>query len=430
MHRQHSIHRRDDDLSRRRFMEWFAGASCGVSLAGMAGDALAAAGRPAQAKHVIALYLRGGLSHVDTFDPKPGKAEMGGVKPIATSADGLQIGDWFPKLAKQMHHVALVRSMTSTQGVHERGLYLARTNYFQTPTITHASFGTWVYRRMGTENPLLPGFVLVNGGSGHPGSGYMESHLAPLPIIDPGDGLQNSTLPSGTAPADLSRRVDLSRSLSRGFADRTPHKTAAAYQKIREEAVGLMKSKDLEAFDIMREKPGTLEAYGTHTFGQGCLLARRLVEHGVRFIEVEDTNNWDTHNDHVPQMRVMTPPVDQTIAALLSDLDDRGLLESTLVMMTTEFGRSPGLDSITKGRGHHPSAFTWLLAGGGIKAGYVHGSSDEAGERVADKPVNMEDFNATVAHALGIDLTAREFSPSGRPFTIAHDGKPVLELFA
>jgi hypothetical protein len=258
----------------------------------------------------------------------------------------------------------------------------------------------------------------------------MESHLAPLPIIDPGDGLQNSTLPSGTAPADLSRRVDLSRSLSRGFADRTPHKTAAAYQKIREEAVGLMKSKDLEAFDIMREKPGTLEAYGTHTFGQGCLLARRLVEHGVRFIEVEDTNNWDTHNDHVPQMRVMTPPVDQTIAALLSDLDDRGLLESTLVMMTTEFGRSPGLDSITKGRGHHPSAFTWLLAGGGIKAGYVHGSSDEAGERVADKPVNMEDFNATVAHALGIDLTAREFSPSGRPFTIAHDGKPVLELFA
>jgi hypothetical protein len=433
MRHHDSLLRRGDDLSRRSFLEWFARMSCGVTLGGVALESAAAAAQPARvprAKHVIALYLRGGLSHVDTFDPKPGRAEMGGVKPIATSADGVQVGDWFPRLASQMHHVALVRSMTSTQGVHERGTYLARTNYFQTPTITHASFGSWVYRRLGTENKLLPGFVLVNGNPMHPGSGYMESHLAPLPIVDPGEGLQNSALPRGVGPDDLARRIELARSLSRGFADHTPHRTAAAYQRIRDEAVGLMKSKDLQAFDITRESPATLAAYGTHTFGQGCLLARRLVEHGVRFIEVEDTNNFDTHNDHVPQMRTMTPPVDQTMAALLSDLHDRGLLDSTIVMMTTEFGRSPGLDPLTKGRGHHPAAFTWWLAGGGIKGGYVHGCSDEKGERVADKPVNMEDFNATVAHALGIDLAAKEFSPSGRPFMIAHDGKPVLELFA
>jgi uncharacterized protein (DUF1501 family) len=191
-----------------------------------------------------------------------------------------------------------------------------------------------------------------------------------------------------------------------------------------------MKSKDLKVFDISLEDSRTQAAYGTHTFGKGCLLARRLIESGVRFVEVEDEQNWDTHNDQLASMRTMTPSVDQTMAALLSDLHQRGLLESTLVVMATEFGRTPKLNEVTAGRGHHPAVFTWWLAGGGVKGGYVYGRSDAGGDRVDEHPVTMPDFNATVAHALGIDLHQLEYSPSGRPFTVADKGAPVLELFA
>jgi uncharacterized protein (DUF1501 family) len=404
------MHGNDTDLARRRFMERFVRGFYGVGVASLArgaaaaGPAAVSVGGPA--KQVIAIALRGGLSHVDTFDPKPGSDVMA------------------------MRHVALVRSMTSTQGVHERGAYLAWTSYFQTPTIGHPSLGTWAIRKLGTANARLPGFVLVNGGPQHPGSGFMESHLAPLPIIDPAAGLQDSAPFPGVTAADFGRRDALARLLSGRFADRTGNRTAAAYAKLHDDAVELMRSEDLVAFDISREPEHVAAAYGPDTIGKGCLLARRLIEHGVRFVEVTDGHNWDTHNDHIAQMRQMTPPTDRAVAALLADLHDRGLLESTLVILTTEFGRTPEISPITAGRGHHPAAFTWWLAGGGIKAGIAFGASDAAGMRVADRPVTMPDFNATVATALGIDLAAREQSPSGRPFTIAGDGKPVLELFA
>jgi hypothetical protein len=420
----------DTDFSRRRFMERFAHGFYGVGIASMAGNTAVAGTYAGRAKQVIAINLRGGLSHVDTFDPKPGKDVMAGVQAIPTSADGVQVSEWFPRLARQMHHVALVRSMTSTQGVHERGAYLAQTSYFQTPTIGHPSLGTWTIQKLGTGNARLPGFVLVNGSPQHPGSGFMGSHLAPLPIIDPAAGLQDSAPFAGETDADFARRDALAHTLSGRFSARVGNHTASAYGKLHDEAVNLMRSKDLSAFDISREPEHLAAAYGLHTFGKGCLLARRLIEHGVRFVEVSDEHNWDTHNDHVVQMNQYTPPTDQTLAALLVDLHDRGLLGSTLVIMTTEFGRSPEINPVTAGRGHHPGAFTWWLAGGGIKGGIAYGASDATGTRVADKPVTMPDFNATVATALGIDIAANEIAPSGRPFTIANDGKPVLELFS
>ena len=418
------------EVSRRRFVEAFANTFLGVNLLNLAPSASAAAPAKAKAKNVIYLYFRGGLSHVDTFDPKPGRPEMAGVKTIDTSAAGVQVGAWLPQLARQMHHISLVRSMTSTQGVHERGNYLAHTSYFQTPTIGHPALGAFVLKRMGSENPLLPGNILINGSSQHPGSGYMPSHLAPLPIVDPAAGLQNSRLLAGVTQTDFTRRTQLSQALSDGFVKRTPHRIAAAYHKIHDEAIGLMQSKDLKAFDVEQEDARTRERYGSHTFGKACLLARRLVEHGVRFIEVDEGQNWDTHNDHVVAIQKMTPSADQAMAALLEDLHERGLLESTLVAMVTEFGRSPQISETTAGRGHHPAAFTWWLAGGGIRGGYVYGQTEPSGERVADLPVTMPDFNATIAAALGIDLKATEISPSGRPFTIANDGKPIAELRA
>ena len=412
-------------------MERFASAFLGVRITSSAAPSLAAvAGPGGRAKSVICLYLRGGISHIDTFDPKPGKAEMAGVQAIKTSADGVQISEWFPRLARQMHHVTLVRSMTSTLGIHEMGAYTAHTSYFMTPTIKHPGMGAWAVKLLGSQNKVLPGNVLINGSPQHPGSGYMESHLAPLPIVNPAAGLQNAAMSEGVTAADFDRRTALAQMVGRRFVSRTPHRDVGAYLKIQQEAAALMKSEDLKVFDITRESDKTRAAYGEHLFGQGCLLARRLVESGVRFIEVEDDNNWDTHNDQIEQMQNMTPTADQTMAALLEDLHQRGLLQSTLVMMISEFGRTPQINEATAGRGHHPGVFTWWLAGGGIKGGHVHGQSDETGQRVADKPVTMPDFNATVAHAMGMDLAHVEHSPSGRPFTVADKGKPVMELFA
>jgi len=417
------------DLSRRQFVERFAKLCLGVRIASSPG-LLHAAAAGGKAKSVICLYLRGGISHIDTFDPKPGRPEMAGVKAIETSADGVQISEWFPRLARQMHHLTLVRSMTSVLGIHELGAYTAHTSYNMTPTIKHPALGSWALKQLGSANAVLPGNILINGSPQHPGSGYMASHLAPLPIVNPAAGLQNSTRSAGTSDADFQRRQALAQKLGSHFVQHTPHRDAAAYLKLQQEAAELMKSEDLKVFDIGQEPATAQAAYGTHTFGKGCLLARRLVEAGVRFIEVEDDQNWDTHNDQIASMQNMTPSADQTMAALIEDLHQRGLLESTLVMMISEFGRTPQINEATAGRGHHPGIFTWWLAGAGIKRGYVHGQSDEAAQRVADKPVTMPDFNATVALALGLDLAHLEHSPSGRPFTVADQGKPVMELFA
>ncbi|QDU31662.1 hypothetical protein ETAA8_68220 [Anatilimnocola aggregata] len=418
------------ETSRRSFLEAFAKTFFGVNVLGLSISASAIERRKPPAQSVVYLYLRGGISHIDTFDPKPGRAEMGGVTAIDTSAAGVQVSEWFPKFARQMHHVSLVRSMTSTQGVHDRGNYLAHTSYYLTPTIAHPALGTWALKQLGSANPLLPGNILINGSPQHPGSGYMESHLAPLPIVDPASGLQNSALRRGETALDFVRRTQLAKSLGHSFLERTQLRSVAAYDKIHAKAVDLMKSKDLKAFDITQESAQTQEAYGSHTFGKGCLLARRLVEHGVRFIEVEDDQNWDTHNDQLVSMQRMTPSADQTLAALLSDLHQRGLLETTLVVMATEFGRTPQISEVTAGRGHHPAVFTWWVAGGGMKGGYVYGKSDAAGDRVAEHPVNMPDFNATIAHAMGIDVEKIEHSPSGRPFTVADKGKIIEDLFA
>ena len=169
----------------------------------------------------------------------------------------------------------------------------------------------------------------------------------------------------------------LADDLGAGFLGRVARRDPAAYRELRDKARALMRSDDLKAFDLSAEDPRLRREYGDTPFGQGCLLARRLVEHGVRFIEVEDSQNWDTHNDHVPSMRRMTPALDQALAALLGDLANRGLLDRTLVVMATEFGRSPRISEVTAGRGHHPAAFTWWLAGGGVKGGFVHGATDE-----------------------------------------------------
>jgi len=396
---------------------WAAGAS-GVS----------AGGGKAKAKRVIYLFMTGGMSQLDTFDPKPGAEAQGPTEVIATCADGVQVSQHLALTAAHMDKVSLVRSLHSTQGAHERGQYFMRTSYAPIATTRHPGMGAWLSRLAGKENATLPGNVLIGNAGGHPAAGFLDSRHAPLPIGNPDEGLKNSSRPPGLDEKDFTRRLELANRFDHAFRERYPQKQVRAYTAFYLDAVRLMNSADLKAFDIDQEKPQTREAYGRDRFGQGVLLARRLVEHGVRFVEV-NFGGWDTHQDNFERVPEQAATLDQALSALLADLASRGMLQDTLVVVATEFGRTPKIND-NQGRDHHPRVFTCLMAGGGVKGGYVHGASDANSYEVAADGVTIPDFNATIAYALGVDLEKSVTSPDGRPFTLADKGSPIKQLFA
>jgi uncharacterized protein (DUF1501 family) len=223
-------------------------------------------------------------------------------------------------------------------------------------------------------------------------------------------------------------RLELANKFDADFHERYNVKQVRAYTSMYDDAVRIMKSKDLQAFDLKQEDEMTRERYGMDPFGQGCLLARRLIEHDVRSVEVS-LGGWDMHNNVFVAAPDKCAILDQAMSALLEDLERRGKLEDTVVVLTTEFGRTPRINQ-NAGRDHYPKAFSSVLAGGGIKGGIAYGATDEGAENVAENPVKIPDFNATIAHALGLPLDQVLYSPSKRPFTVAHKGKPVLDLFA
>ncbi|MBA3707263.1 MAG: DUF1501 domain-containing protein [Planctomycetes bacterium] len=420
-----------DSWSRREVLALGAKALFGVGLLPMLGGR-AFADEPAAArstaKNVIYLYMAGGMSHLDTFDTKPGAAVQGPVTSLASSADGIQVSEYLPKVSKQMHHLAVIRSMNSNQGAHEPGQYFMHTSYAMRGTIRHPAMGAWVSHLSGRRNATLPANVAIGAGGQHAGAGYLESKHAPLPLGNPADGLQNSARPDGVTAKRFDRRLDLVDQFDASFRKQYDQKQVRAYKDLYDEAVQLMGSKDLAAFDISQESSDLRDAYGENPFGQGCLLARRLVEHDVRFIEVT-LGGWDTHDDNFDRVSTQAGILDQALGTLLPDLDSRGLLEETLVVVATEFGRSPQINGNT-GRDHHPKSFTCLLGGGGVRGGRVHGSSDVNGSDVATDKVSIPDFNATIGYALGLPLDKIVISPSGRPFTLADHGRPLLGLFA
>lgn len=256
----------------------------------------------------------------------------------------------------------------------------------------------------------------------------MEAKYAPLPIGDPEAGLQNSRLPRGTSMARMQRRLGIANRIDAVFKARYDQRSVRAYSDAYRDAINLMSSQDLHAFDISREAEATRTGYGDNAFGQGCLLARRLVEKDVRFVEVS-SGGWDTHQNNFDRVRDKARELDQALGMLLEDLDRRGLLNETLVVLATEFGRTPKINQNT-GRDHYPKAFSCLLAGGGVKGGYVHGATNEQGTEVVKNSVSIPDFNATIAQAIGLPQEEVIMSESGRPFTVAHKGKAISEVFA
>jgi uncharacterized protein (DUF1501 family) len=397
------------------------------------GDALADGAR-GQAKpdakgavrSCIVLWLNGGPSHLDTFDPKPGKSVAGSLKAIRTRANGVQLSEYFPHLADVANELAIVRSMTSKEGNHDRARYLLHTGYTPNPTVAHPALGSWLSEEIGDAASDLPAFVSL-GGPSHD-AGFLGAGHDPL--ITPKAGLR-------PANVELAKQVDDDRFARRRAAlERVESSFASAMhdpkvdgrRAVYGRALGLMKSPHLSAFELEGETEKTKKDYGDTDFGRSCIVARRLVESGVRLVEVT-LDGWDTHVDNFGRVKKLAGSLDPAFAGLVKDLRARKLLSSTLVVCMGEFGRTPRING-NDGRDHFPGAWSAALAGGGIKGGQAYGATDDEGAKVVDKPVSVANLFATIVSRFGVDPAKSMMAPSGRPISITDTGSVVRGLLA
>ena len=419
-----------DGFDRRHFLEQAAKSLLGVSLVPAMSRAVSAAEAEStgKAKRLIYLFMSGGMTHLDTFDLKPGHPNQGATKPIGTNVAGIAISEFLPVLATEFDKIAVIRSMFTQTGDHEDGEYLMRTSYDQIATERHPSVGPWIQKFRGRQSKSLPDTVLIGAPPRHPGAGFLDPSFSPLPIGDPNRGLENTVPPAYLTAESFEKRVDLIQQFDKKFRQKFKSRDLQSYTDFYAEATSLLSSGELKAFDLNQEKKEDRDRYGRDAFGQGCLLARRLIESNVRCVEVT-CGGWDMHTSiyNAGTLPSRAGIMDRALGNLIKDLSKSGLLDETLIVLTTEFGRSPQLN-YNAGRDHHPAVFSTVLAGGGIRGGQLYGSSDSAGHAVDQDGVSPADFNATIATALGLPLTKEIFSPTGRPFKVAHDGKAIAKL--
>ena len=413
---------RDYHLSRRAFM----GASSATLLGMSVKSLLAASGKDheAQAEHVILFWNGGGMSHIDTWDPKPGRPTGGDLSPIKTSAPGVEISEIFPGLADQMHHCALIRSIAGTQGDHGRATHHVQTSYLPFPNLVYPGMGSIVTHELPNLGEL-PAYISISGQA--PRAGYLGQKCEAYYVSNPGDKDPYLAFPEGIAEVRGNKRLETLAKYNQRFTGNSTDPRLRATETSIEEAVTLMRSPALEAFEFGKVSPKTLERYGKTPFGRGALLAKRLVEKGVRFVQV-NRGGFDTHMANFPAMRDHGEIMDPALASLISDLAETGMLKKTLVIMLSEFGRTPRINK-DAGRDHWASVFSCFLAGGGIKGGTVYGSSDEDGAEAKDQPVKVQDIHATICHALGINPNKDVMTPLARPMKLVDQGTPITGLF-
>ncbi|HKB42149.1 MAG TPA: DUF1501 domain-containing protein [Gemmataceae bacterium] len=422
--------------SRRGWLQATSAGLAGASLSGWFGAlASAAATDPRRKRSCILLWMSGGPSQMDTFDLKPGHKNGGPFKEIQTAVPGLRISEHLPQVAQHMKRLALVRSMSTKEGDHGRATYHLRTGYVQQGPIHYPALGAVLSKELGDAEAELPGFVSIAPARGvNPsayGAGFLGPQYAPLMVgtAGPSLGVQDLALPSGIQQAQAEARIGLLEGLQRDFVARHPDPGPRSHQSAVERAVRLMKPAAARAFNLDEEPAKLRDRYGRNLFGQGCLLARRLVERGVPFVEVA-FGSWDTHFENFPAVRRLSGTLDAAWATLLSDLEQHGLLDTTLIIWMGEFGRTPQING-QAGRDHFPAAWTTVLGGGGIRGGQVVGKTSPDGVRVVERPVPVPDFMATVCRALGLDPTRQNLSNVGRPIRLADaEAKPIKEVLA
>jgi hypothetical protein len=361
--------------------------------------------------HCILLWMNGGASQFETFDLKPGRPTGGPFRPISSNVAGLQVCELMPKLAKQMDQVAVIRSMRTSEVDHPGGIYLMHTGYRPAANVRFPEVGAIVAKYQGTDGADLPDFVKVSS-QGDAGGGFLGPKYQPFGIGSEGTLPPFST--SGTDPAREQKRHDLRSFVEDRFAAETKSEVAKMHREAYEAARRLQRARD--AFKIDAEWTQYRDLYGDSQFGKRCLLARKLVESGVAFVEVGQSS-YDSHADNFQWHKGLVPPMECAWAGLLTDLKDRGLLDTTLVVWTGEIGRTPQINN-RAGRDHFVRCWSTALAGCGIKGGQAYGASDENGTEVKDNPVTEGDFFATIYQALGIDPTTENYA-GVRPVPLA-----------
>lgn len=421
-----------NDISRRSFIERLAFSTFGISILQTQGFAQLPPSSLGRAKHVVYIYNNGGMSHVDSFDPKTKNTINGGVGVVKTTGD-FEISEYFPGLAKHGKDFSIIRGMSSKTGAHAQGQYLMRTSYPKNSLTVHPAMGAISSWQLGKQHGSIPDNILISGDVDHPREGYLDKKFAPLPIINPNEGLRFSK--STVSESKLNNRLEVMNLLDRNFRQNFGIADVNSYNVLYDETLKLLKSEDLESFNLSKETPAIREKYGMSNFGQGCLLARRLISKGVRFVEIGD-GGWDMHNDIKENMTRKQAYYDKALAALFDDLKSNNLLDSTLVVIATEFGRTIDKDNLNgnsglnknDGRDHHPSAFSCLIGGCGL-GGKVIGKTDENGQKVIERPVEIGELNATIGFMLGIPHNYVWMSPTNRPFTTGNNNIPIMELF-
>ncbi len=388
--------------------------------------AAAAPAARAKASACILVWQNGGPSHIDTFDPKPGRATGGPFKAIKARAPGMTLSEHLPHLAERGDKLAIVRSMSSKEGNHARAQYFVQTGYAPTPTVVHPSLGGWVCARLGDPASELPAFVSIAGPSF--GAGFLGVQNGPFVLQRAGAPPADVRLPGGVDRERFDRRRALLGEMDERFARATGDAKVEGRRQVYAKAVRLMQAPKLDAFDLSGESEATKRAYGDTDFGRGCLVARRLVERGVKFVEVV-LDGWDTHKDDFERTKTLMGTLDPALASLLDDLGARGMFASTLVACMGEFGRTPRINA-NDGRDHWPQAWSAVLAGGGVRGGVVYGATDEDGAKVAGPPTGVPDLLATMAAQLGLDPSHTETSPAGRPVAVTDGGTPIGALLA
>jgi hypothetical protein len=376
-------------------------------------------------KAAILLWMGGGPSTMDLWDLKPGSATGGPFKQISTSAEGIAICEHLPLMSKQMHHMSIVRSMSTREADHMRGRYYMHTGYVPNPNIEHPGYGSVISHELSEQisNLEIPPFVSVGGGS--VGPGFLGMTWAPFVVNSNG---QVRDLDMGIDPSRIEQRLKMLGTIEDKFIGERRGGFAEDHKKVIDKTVRLMTSEQMEAFKVAKEPKEVQDRYGATGFGRGCLLARRLVEAGVPFVEV-DLGGWDNHADIFPTLSDQKlPELDKAMSALVSDLSDRGMLDDTAIIWMGEFGRTPNING-NGGRDHWARSWSVVVGGAGFKRGVVVGETSSDGKEVVTEPYSSQDVMASVLKSLGISLETTFTAKNGRPMKIANSGKVIKELF-
>jgi hypothetical protein len=380
-------------------------------------------------RSIIVLWMGGGPSHLDIWDLKPESEKNGGpFKPIDTSAPGVKIGEHLPRVAKQMHHLSIIRSLDSKEGNHERGTYLMHTGYAPNPTVTHPGFGSYCALELGEKlsNFDLPHCIAINTPGA--GAGFLGMSYAPFVVQNPNAPIANLRPPKDVENWRLDRRLHMLGQVENQFVGQRKAQAAVDHKAVYAKTLRMMNSRYQDAFNLDRESDKVRDAYGRGSFGSGCLMARRLVEQGVTYVEVA-LDGWDTHaNNFETLSQRLLPELDKGMSSLIADLATRRLLSTTTIVWMGEFGRTPRINQ-NAGRDHWPRSWSVVVGGGGTKSSQVIGATDKDGVDIVDRPVGVMDLVATLTKAMGLNLEQQYTTPRGRPIKIVDGGQPIKELF-